>query len=241
MSAYKLKLLRGAKVNLGDIWIQPLTLGQIEEIGISRYYRLLNICNIDKRDIFTNISYDYVKDMSIFDVLIINDQLRNMFIDFIQVFICNDGVGNVEYIPEINEISITYQENLSWINKENLEDILDVVRMMYCIDKKNKESDRDDVDEDMRRILKEFEEEESKVKSAKGININLMSIIAGVSTKHPSINLLNIWEYTVYQLMYTYRYLNNIDNENRVVSAVYAGTVDGKKIDLEKIHWANEI
>ena len=92
----------------------------------------------------------------------------------------------------------------------------------------------------MRGLLLEFEEEENKIRKAKGAVITMTSMIDGVANKHPSLNLINIWEYTVYQLYHAYQRINRIDNENRILTAIYTGNMDGNKTDLEKIHWAND-
>jgi hypothetical protein len=68
--------------------------------------------------------------------------------------------------------------------------------------------------------------------------MNLHSIINGLAWKSPSINLLNIFDLTVYQLYQGFYTTDNIDNYHHTLTGIYAGTVDGKNIKLSDLHWA---
>jgi len=72
--------------------------------------------------------------------------------------------------------------------------------------------------------------------------INLESIISSVVWfSNNGTNLNNIWELTISQLYDGYFRLNKIDNYDKIMNALYAGTIEKSKIDLEEINWSSII
>jgi hypothetical protein len=68
---------------------------------------------------------------------------------------------------------------------------------------------------------------------------NLHSILSGVAWRTDGIDsLLNK---TIYQLYDGYYRLGFIDNYHQVCTGIYTGNVDGSKIKLPDINWANVI
>ena len=60
--------------------------------------------------------------------------------------------------------------------------------------------------EQMQKANKEKEKQKNKKND---INLSLPNIISSVSSKHPSINLINIWELTIFQLLDCFNRLQN--------------------------------
>lgn len=71
--------------------------------------------------------------------------------------------------------------------------------------------------------------------------MNLHSIISGMAWKSNAVNIFNIFDLTIYQLYNGFYTTENIDNYHHTLSGVYAGTVDGKEIKFDQIHWAKII
>lgn len=188
-------------------------------LGLVNYYGLIGICLEKPKDIFNNN--------------VLTSQLK----DFLNMFTnCSwNYIGKFKVFEAIDKDNV-------YITEENIGLILDLFAKMYGIDDESlkKESNREDIDDDMKELLKEFEEEQSKVDRACGVNINLISIIEAVSCKHHSLNLTNIGEYTIYQLYRAYKKLNKIDHENRLTQGYYAGTLKLENSDFKQLHWANE-
>lgn len=234
------KLLAGSNIAVKDITIINYKAHDIfRVIGVTKYLQMTNLMCRTPRDF---IEPKYLKefgDVKLFDIFCMTEEMQDLFKKAMNFFTGYewDFVGTSAFI----EFWATNENNERvHINRENCEEIFDVIKSMYCLHDNKKESQRDDIDDRMREILAEFEEEESKVNTAKGSKITLFSIIAGVATKHNSINLLNIWDYTIYQIIHSFKLLEKISNEDRTMTGIYSGTIDSKKIDLDKIHWAAE-
>lgn len=237
----KARLLMGLNVTTHGITIKNYTIGEIfEDVGFTRYLQMSSVATRKVRDYIAEEYFYKFKDISIFDIFCMSEDTNNLFIDFLNFFTGYEW--KFAYTEDFVEFYSKNEHGKNvHIDKKNIGDVFEVVKVMYCLDSSKRESDRDDIDDDIRDILRELEEEENKVNNASKNKITLLSIIDGISTKHHSINLLNIWDYKIYQVMHTYYLLNKIDNEDRIVSGVYAGTVDKEKINFEKIYWANEV
>ena len=236
----KAKLLMGLDISVCGITIKNHTIGKIfKDIGLTKYLQLSSIATRDVKDYISREYLDQFKDISVFDIFCMTQEMNDTFIEFLNLFteyewkFVHNNLFTEFYAKNENGKSVH-------ISKENIQEIFETIKMMYCLDSSKKESEREDIDDRMKEILAELEEEESKVNESKGTKVTILSIMLGLASKHNSINLLNMWDYTIYQIIKTYHYVEKIDNEDRVVQGIYAGTIDGKKIDLEKLHWATE-
>lgn len=212
-------LVAGLDIEFSGVTLKNYKLKELfsKEIGLGVYLSTVNICTENPTEIFNN------------------EEKRKQFLNFLNLF------TNKKWDYYSNSSLFYVSDNPQVIlSEDSVQYILDIFKRIYCMDDVPKESDREDISDSMRELLKEFEEEEKKVKEKKGNFITLMSIVKAVSCKHPSINLLNIWGYTMYQLMESYHYINQIDRENRTITAVYAGTVSSKDVKIEDMYWANE-
>lgn len=237
----KAKLLMGLDISVCDITIKNYKLGHIvEDIELDRYLRMAHISTLKPKDIVQKEVLKECKDIDMFDIFYSSENICNTFIEFFNFFTGYEWeFVHTSVFVEFHAVN-EYGKHV-YISRDNFNEVINVIQTMYCTDKQRmKESERDDVDDEMIELLREFEEEEEKIRKAKGATVTILSMISGIANKHPSLNLLNIWDYTVYQLAHTYHRLNRIDNENRVFAAVYAGNIDSKKAELDRIHWAND-
>lgn len=237
----KAKLIKGSDITVNNIRIKHYKIGYlVDEVGLDKYFYMIHIATLKPKDLLKKEVLKEFKDINMFDIFCMSEDMNNTFIAFLNFFTGYvwdfiDGGSFMEF-HAINECG-----NRVHISRDNFNDVMDVVCKMYCTDmQKPKESERDDIDDEMAQWLRELEEEEGKVNQAKGTFLTIISILTGIANRHPSLNLINIWDYSIYQIQYTYRTLCKIDNENRVFAGVYAGTIDTKKMDLEKMHYAND-
>lgn len=221
---YKSLLLTGSNIEFREMTLFNFNLGKIfKEITLINYMILTDICLMQPQEIFST------------------EELINKLVLFLNRFTDHKW----EYSKDLSGVLNT--EHTVLLNIDNVGQILDVFKMMYCLKEVKKESERTDIDDEMKELLKEFEEEEQKVRNSKTLGksaITLHSIVNGVACRHPALNLLNIWDYTVYQLFQTYYTLTKIDSENRAYIALFSGNLDKnarKQLDLPNLHWATEV
>lgn len=240
--ALGLKLLRGKTVQFERLTIKPLTLGEIEELGIVKYFTTINFATLTKDKVLGRKHINSFKNIPFFQIVVNIDELREAFLELVRTFVSHDDDEDaVRYVPTIDTIVVRYNKINGKINKTNFEQFLEFMRFVYHVVIVQRESERTDIDEEMAELLREFEEVEDKISKSKGTEITFLSMIEAVSVKHPSINLMNVWDYTMYQFMKIYSRIEQIDNRDNVMRGLYSGCIEAKGIDLKDYHWAKAL
>lgn len=70
--------------------------------------------------------------------------------------------------------------------------------------------------------------------------MDLQSIVAGLAWNNNGFSFADLFDLNLYQIYNGFYTTNHIDNYHHIVTAIYAGTIDGKSIKLSDIHWANK-
>lgn len=192
-------------------------LRDISSIGINTYQYYLTILLMDLKTYFTMIgqqeqfealSEEEKNKMNIFELLTINDDSINLLQTVLNFFIKEDVVYSTEhkaFLVQKNE------EVIGIVSKEIYPQICDVICQRNCI-KSNKEEDLSKIKskkalEIMKKLQKGRAEKAKHTKADK--NMELGNIISAVANKSQSLNILNIWDLTVYQLWDCFSRLSN--------------------------------
>jgi hypothetical protein len=136
-------------------------------------------------------------------------------------------------------------EDLRIVHRDNFDDIIEAIKLMNYLKKPaKKEADSDNpVDaetkalmEHMQKLKEKVENKKKKAKENEDGDIDIADIISAVSSKSPSLNKLNIWKLTIYQLYDEYSRLELIDNYDFSIRAMMAGA---EKVELT--HWSSKL
>lgn len=202
--------------NIGSI-ISP-TLRSISSIGgYDTYQYYLSILLMDLKTYLTMVGnleqYELIPDedklkFNIFDLLILNEQFSLLLQDILNFFIKEDVMYSQEnkyYIVKENE------EIVGTITKDNYNSMCDLIRQRNCI-KSSQEEDLSKVKnkkalEILNKIKKGRAVKEKQSKADK--NMELGNIISAIANKSQSLNILNIWDLTVFQIWDCFTRLNN--------------------------------
>lgn len=201
--------------NIGSI-ISP-TLRSISSISYDTYQYYLSILLLDLKTYLTMIGnpeqYELMSDkdklkFNIFDLLVLNEQFCLLLQDILNFFIKEDVIYSQEnkyYIVKENA------QVVGVITKDNYNNICDLICQRNCI----KSSQTEDLSkvknrkalEILKKIKKGRAEKEKKSKADK--NMELGNIISAVANKSQSLNILDIWDLTVFQIWDCFTRLNN--------------------------------
>lgn len=202
--------------NIGGI-MSP-TLRNISSIGgYDTYQYYLSILLLDLKTYLNMIGkpeqYNLMSEQdklsfSIFDLLILNEQFGLLLQDILNFFIKEDVIysqKNKYYIVKDNE------QIVGMITKDNYSSICDLICQRNCI-KPNQEEDLSKIKskkalEILKKIKKGRAEKEKISKADK--NMELGNIISAVANKSQSLNILNIWDLTIFQIWDCFARLNN--------------------------------
>lgn len=177
--------------DIGGI-ISP-TLRDIAAIGIDTYQYYLTILLMD-----TNA----------FDLLTANPQSTALLQTVLNFFIAEDVV----YSPEAAAFLVQNGGTvIGRISKEEYPGLCDLICRCNCI-ASNRTEDLSKVKskkalEILKKLQKGREEKSKQTKADK--NMELGNIISAVANKSPSLNILNIWDLTVYQIWDCFFRLSN--------------------------------
>lgn len=186
-------------------------------------------------------------ELNIFDIISKDEYIRKIYVELLNFFFVETVVYQDELfillkheVENINEITI---DNISGaISKDNFSQITKLIQQICCIynneeDEKEMKFKNNAAKKIYEKILKANKKKQTKKKN--DINYTIPNIISSVSSMHPSINLINVWDLTVFQLIDTFNRLqrNTIFGiESRRVS-VWG---DEKKVFDETLWYKNE-
>lgn len=147
-------------------------------------------------------------EISIFDILTLNAQCTNLLQTILNFFIKEDVFYSYE-----NRLFLIRKDDeiIGTITKEVYPQICDLMCQRNCI-KSNQEEDLSKIKskkalEIMKKLQKGRAEKAKQTKSDK--NMELGNIISAVANKSQSLNILNIWDLTVFQLWDCFSRLSN--------------------------------
>ena len=193
----KLKLLAGDdKVEIDGIVFKQPKLRDIKDIGLQTYYAYISFLLVSAEEYLISIKREDLipffkqHNLTMFDIYRDNPYERQFFIEALSFFID----GEIEF--KNGEFLIN---NTNIINKEIYQKILEIIAEINCL-KVNKQQETY-ANEKARKIAEKIQQAKQKRSSVQSKDsISLADIISAVASRKESLNLLNIWDLTIYQL-----------------------------------------
>lgn len=176
------------------------------------------------------------------DVYVINDSVIGINFKKLGLLI-EDNDGN-HVIDEEWAMNVP-EEKITVVHRDNFDEIVRIVKYQNFMDNVKKK-EFNPANEKARKLAEQMERNREKVEAKKKIqqmnekgedeSMDISDIISAVSSKSHSINKLNVWELTLYQLYDEYSRLELIDNYEVSISAMMAGASD-----VELKHWSSKL
>ena len=231
----ELRLLSGSSFFVGEIKngidnrieIKPFILKEIVDIGYIKYQQLMNIFVVEVGDILKEIPEE-LKNVTVFDLFTKSGikELLEPFLDSMCVFLRTEKFSFDKETNFLVDGKII--DNDKWLK------ICKIVKMQNCVEKRVEE-EYNPANEEARKIIEKIKA--LKKEHPRKESITFTSMISGISWKSNNVNIIDVWNLTIYQLYDALNRLNLIDNYQFTLSGIYAGTLDGKKIDLKELNW----
>ena len=193
----KLKLLAGdERIEIDGIVFKQPKLRNIKDIGLQVYYAYLSFLLVSAEEYLISIKREDLipffkqHNLTMFDIYRDNPYERQCFIEALSFFIDGEIVfKNGEFL--INDIHV--------INKEIYQKILEIIAEINCL-KVNKQQETY-ANEKARKIAEKIQQAKQKRSNVQSKDsVSLPDIISAVASRKESLNLLNIWDLTIYQL-----------------------------------------
>lgn len=221
------RLLKGDDITIlsdgkNNLLLKNYKIGHIfSEIGLENYNLFCNISLMEIDEADENIKGFLLKSLEEFFKVFTNCQ-HVKYHDFLQ-----------DYLIFFNDIDFVR------VGVSDISSLFEIFRTVYCVPKKEGKYDNIVVkNERQKEMLDKFKAFDKKIQESKKNYVTLDSLVESVSVKHPSYNLLNIWDLTVYQLMKTYERIMQVDKYNHIMLGIYTGNIDSKEVKDEEINWS---
>jgi hypothetical protein len=229
----KLKLLAGdERIEIDGIVFKQPKLRNIKDIGLQVYYAYISFLLVSAEEYLISIKREDLipffkqHNLTMFDIYRDNPYERQFFIEALSFFID----GEIEF--KNGEFLIN---NTNIINKEIYQKILEIIAEINCL-KVNKQQETY-ANEKARKIAEKIQQAKQKRSNVQSKDsVSLPDIISAVASRKESLNLLNIWDLTIYQLYDHYNRLI-VEDEFDIHAMNYAywgGEFKAK-------HWSKQI
>jgi hypothetical protein len=233
-----LKMQAGMAVEAGSILVRPKTLREIVSNGYSDYNNKLGTISLNVSDLVKGIeNVDSVEEgATVFDLVFGSGDasLIAQFVLALAYFLDEDTYRFDD------ELGLVFGESGKVVNHENYNELADLIRYQNCV-KMPKADSYNPKDEKARQIIEKLKKgkeqvEKAKQKKGSGDNIDFESVVSAVSTKSNSINKLNVWDLTIYQLYDEFKRLEMITGYDTSILAMLNGA------DIKDLkHWSSKM
>ncbi|KON87341.1 hypothetical protein AF332_11230 [Sporosarcina globispora] len=235
----KLKLLANTPVYVEGIGnFQLPTIKRVIGMSENLYHMHLSRILFSKSQLeSTSEDISDYSDMDVLASLMLHDpSFRETMFDALRTFFDSEPMlfeNGLIYFDELSENAILTQEKWDLIKK--------MIRIGNFIPEESKEEEYQAGNERARKFMEEQKKRKAMLEKLKKKEqkINLHSILSAVSWRTDGIK--KILRLTIYQLYDGYYRLGLVDSYQQTMTGIYTGNIDGSKIKLPDINWANVI
>ena len=152
---------------------------------------------------------------TLYDIILLYDDLRECYLDVFNFFFIERVIFRDNYFYTLNtddydtpddEIELSEDNVVGIINHTNIYDVLDILRQVCCIKSDDPLEEQQPVfkNEKAKRLyekmLKAKEEDNKKKEKRLSMDTSVPNVISSTAAKSPGLNIINIWDATLFQL-----------------------------------------
>lgn len=234
----ELKLLAGLPVEIKGVGLfHNPKIREIIDLGESKYNYYLSSIFLSRKQV-QNADENLNDFELLFAICYHNKEFQEIFFNALKFFFKEEDVG----LDTDNQSIFFYfgekKENRR-ITQDNFDEIKKLIRVANFLEESEKE-EFNPINEKAKEIIAKFLKNKEKLPKIKE-KMNLHSILSGIAWKSKNLNIFNVFDLTLYQLYDGFYRMDVIDYYQSTIQGLNAGTIDGSKIDLKKIHWTKII
>lgn len=244
----ELKLLKGEPVEIvNGLYSYPLLLSEIVDIGEGTYNSYVSSITLNKTSILNKLEDNIIPQKELEEIHSLNDlefliyisfyspELFQNFIDALKIFLKSD----VEVLKDTGIVILNDKEQFLLDNELFLK-IREVVAKQNYIQYKE-ENRYKPANAKAKALLEKMNKIKAKIKNKnKEEGLSLKTIISIVSTYSNDVNIMSVWNLTVYQLYECYIRIIVWDTyHNQYMLLPHIN--DESKQEVFESHWAKDI
>ena len=185
--------------------------------------------------IWNSLDEDAKDDMTMYSVILQDEKARDIFLDIFNFFFLEKVIFKEGFFillrPDVGNTTKINPEDIRGVIKENsFLQVINIIQQILGINDPEDEPIENlkfKNEKARRNYLKMLKGQKKRRAAAKNdINLSIPNIISSVASRHPSVNLINIWDYTVFQLL---------DSFNRLQANAYYD-IDASRVST----WGDE-
>lgn len=165
--------------------------------------------NMGGVEYWESLSLEERNNLKLFDIIVKEAELKNSYLEMLNFFFVENVVIYEDLFvvlkEGINEISSqsNAEDVQGIITKENFNDIIFVIQQICCIEDKSNNEELKFKNNLAKELYFKMQKavEKQKIERKEDKNFELPNLISAVSNSHPTIDPINVWDITVYQLM----------------------------------------
>lgn len=199
----------------------------------------------DGKQYWDSLSNDDKEKLTVFDIIESDEGVLDMYVTlfnffFVEKIVFKDGFFIVlKNDSDSEEIEI---DNIkAVISREIFPQVIYILQQICCIDdEKDRVPEQKFKNKTAKKLFEKMKRAAKENKSKKRNNdFTIPNIISSVSSMHNSINLINVWDLTIFQLLDTFNRLRN-NNFFKIDSTRVSVWGDEKKTFDESLWYKNE-
>jgi hypothetical protein len=235
-NAIHLKFLLGLPVyieGIGNFYAPSLT--EIVDLTEENYNMAVSSLLFDKSQLENNEELnEYSNFQVLLSILQADESFQGFFFYGLNLHLDNPPILHPEgiiYFGELSKESILTEDKFDYIKR--------LVRIANNIPEKKAEEEYKAGNERAKKFIEKMKKQREEISKVKKQKINLHSMISAVGWKAESFDFIS--KLNIYQLYDGFYRLEVIDNYNYTMTGIYTGNIDGSKIKLADVNWANII
>lgn len=203
MKIDELFLVGGSDIKVGDITLRQPRLDDLRnpEVGFAKYNSYVRLLSMNIEDIvgvdqYLSIPEETRAQFTAFNALVVTPDLCYLLLEALKFFVREDL--KLDY-----KVAGFVTESGGIINNDTYDEIRNVILQFCGMEVANIGTPKFKGKKSKKIFEKIMKGRAEAAKAKKGSNdesYSLPNIISKISAKHPSLNLLNIWDLTVWQL-----------------------------------------
>lgn len=227
-------LLSPVSIPLSVGTLRKPTMREISELTFQKFSMFEAFLKITPEEIYTSfigdpeenkwdsLPEDTRDSLTVYDCILDDENLQGVYRSIFDFFFEENVIYYKNLFVLLNEgfdaEHLTEEAVRGVISEKNFQSVLECIQQTCCIyTKKEEEKERtfkNDLARKMYEKMKKAQAEREKAKQKQtNLDYSLPNIMSAISNRHPSINPINVWDMTLFQL---------IDSFNRLqVNAVY--------------------
>lgn len=233
--------------NVGSI--KSPTLREVSRIGYMTYQGYLSLLLLDTKSYLSALKLHGItqyESMNFFDILIYDKSLRTSVCNALNFFMTDDvsfdEEHNVFFTFNSPVEGHSQKQPTGIIHSENYADVTDVILQRVNIRRNNTDYENVKIkNKTAAHLLEKIKKGSEKSRKKEDKKLSLANIISSLASHHKSINMINIWDLTVYQLydQFNRQRLNDCYDIQSLHIAAW-GNSEGKFDDTQWFSLMNE-